>query len=305
MAAIPTSFANALQAQPVRFLYRYHLDLLVEGLANLRQTCVAMQVALVLTAEQRLHVANLSDNPYVQLACAYRTLACDHHPIQDLSDAEQQLLYDLLLKVAHEDSRWLAWMRIFNTYPVRYPTLQNALGRALAAVPDFAVAAYVRSIHLFPNKPGLDASRQSVAACLRVFRANASAERRNSLWTLAHERWLAWSFDAANPNQHVLEIMLSELDYAVLGFACEVMDEAERQHVRGRISAELSGLDDGWHSSFSDIISSWNRLLSRFQPYAHASFVATTPEDWFSKNRTYWPFDQTQNRYLMMKYSVI
>lgn len=299
----PPTFANALQAQPVRFLYRYDLDRLVEGLANLRQICVTMQVAQVLTAEQRLRVAILTDNPYVQLASAYRTLAPDRHPIQELSDAEQQLLYDLLLKVAHEGARWHAWMRIFNTYPVRYPTLQTPLGRALAGVQDSAIATYVGSIHLFPKKPGPDPGRQCVAACLRVFRANASAERRNLLWTLAHERWLAWRFDAANPSQHVFEIMWSELDYAVVAHACEVMDESERQNARERISAELSGLDDHWHPSFSDIISSWNRLLSQFQPYAHASLVAGT-EDWLSGNRTYWPFDQTQNKYLMMKYNV-
>jgi hypothetical protein len=61
-------FANTLQMQSVRLLYRYSFSHLIEGSSNLRQTPVAMQLAGVLPVEQRLRLAIGSDNPHIQIA---------------------------------------------------------------------------------------------------------------------------------------------------------------------------------------------------------------------------------------------
>jgi hypothetical protein len=52
----PPMFANALQTEAVRMLYRYNRAGLTQSLAQLRKTAVAMQVAAVLSAEQRLRL---------------------------------------------------------------------------------------------------------------------------------------------------------------------------------------------------------------------------------------------------------
>jgi hypothetical protein len=298
-------FANTLQTQAVRLLYRYCVDRLVQGLANLRQTPIAIQVVDVLTVEQRLRLALASDNPYVQLASAYQTLTGGQRRPENLGSSEQHLLTELLLKVANDAPRWAAWMQIFNTYPIRYPTLQPSLGQALAQVPDAAIGAYVNSIRLYPKQTKPDLGRQSVAECLREFRANASPERRITLWTLAHERWLKWCFNREDANQHLFEIHWCDLDYAVVAYACECMDEAGRNAALETIRAELDTVDNAWHVSFSDLITNWNRLLSRFQPYARAISIVGSEEDWLTEERTYWPFDQSQNEYFKMKYRVM
>ena len=257
-------------------------------------------VAGVLTIEQRLNLAVASDNPYVELACAYRTLA-DWPVPNSLPAAEQNLLTQLLLKVANDGARWLAWMRIFNAYPFKYPALQPPLAAALAAGPEAALDAYINSILLVKMEPG----RQSVATCLREFRAKASTERRAALWTLAYQRWRAWDFAASDPNQHLMAIARSELDYAIVGYACECMDEAQRRKAVQETAGRVFALDDDWHASFTDMLTSWNRLLSQFQPYARAIRVAGTGVDWLCEiEETYWPFDQAQHSYLMMKYRV-
>ncbi len=275
-------------------LYRYWGDRLVQGLANLHQTPVAMQVVDVLTVEQRLRLSLVSDNPYVQLASTYQTLTGGRRRPEKLCSSEQQLLSELLLKVATDDPRWAAWMQIFNTYPIRCRTLQPSLGQALAQVPDAAIGTYVNSIWLYPKQTIPDLGRQSVAECLREFRANASPERRTTLWALAHERWLNWCFNREDPNQHLFKIHWCDLDYAVVAYACECMDEAGRTAALETIRAELGTLDDAWHASFSDLITNWNRLLSRFQPYARAVSIIGSKEDWLTEERTYRPFDQSQ-----------
>lgn len=300
----PPSFSNTLQVQSVRFLYRYSLDRLAQALANIRQTAIAMHVAGALSIEQRLHLALASDSPYVQLAAVYRTLTDDRR-LRHLGSDRSDLLTDLLLKVAADNSRWAAWMRIFSTYPNRFPTLLKPLGRALAQAPPAAIGPYVNSIWLIPAQTHADLGRNFVAECLREFRAYASPERRALLWSTAHERWLNWNFNRAEPNQHLTEICWSNLDYAVIGYAVECMDGAGRKAIGDAIFLEISTLEDVWRASLTDVVSEWNRLLSKFQPYARALVVVASDEDWLTQNRTYWPFDNDKNRYVMMKFNVM
>jgi hypothetical protein len=233
----------------------------------------------------------------------YRTLTDQRGArIRQLADNDQYLLTELLLKVANDSARWAAWMQVFNAYPVRYPALQAPLGRALAKARDAAIDSYVRSIWLHAKQPQPDPGRRSVAECLREFCINASPERHATLWTLAHKRWLDWCFNKADPNQHVLGINWCDLDYALVAYATECMDEATRNQTMESIRAELLTLEHHWHESFTDILTSWNRLLSQFQPYAHATFVAKNGGDWLPETKTYLPFEPSQNDYLMMMY---
>ncbi len=222
--------------------------------------------------------------------------------LEKLSTSEQQLATSLLLKVASDGPRWLAWMRIFNAYPVRYPALQVPLGHALADVPDPAIDSYVNELVLLKRPTLQDGARQIAAECLRAFRAKATPERRILLWGRVYHRWSNWSFDQANSNSHLFAIASSDLDYGIVAFACECMNEGDRTRVMGEIAEESERMDKKWHGSATDILTAWNRLLSRFQPYAHASQVATNGGDWLNQITTYFPFDPAANEYLMMKY---
>ncbi|MGA3310268.1 MAG: hypothetical protein ABSD08_16910 [Xanthobacteraceae bacterium] len=292
-------FANTLQIQAVRLLYRYSFARLVEGLASLHQTPVTMQVAGVLSAEQRLRLAIGSDNPHVQIAAMYRTLTDDRSP-QKLTDLDRDLLTELLLKVANDTSRWAEWMKVF----VGYPALQISLGRALAKGPDAAIDGYVNSIWLVPRPIQFNTSRRLVAECLREFRAYASSERRRALWTRAHERWLHWDFDRANSSQHLTAINRSDLDYAIVGYASECMDEVGREAALNGVRAEAQSLEHYWHGSFNDILGNWYRLVSKFQPYAHASYVVANDEDWSAEARIYFLIDPSVSQYILMMYNM-
>jgi hypothetical protein len=297
---------NTLQLQSVRLLYRYSFARLLDGLSKLSQTPVAMQLAVALTVEKRFRLAVDSDNPRIQIAALYRTLTDERGP-QPFTDSDRTLLTELLLKVANDTSRWTAWMKIF----AGYPAINLPLGQALAKVPDPAIAGYVNSIRLYPKliqplQPVLapDTSRRSVAECLQEFRANATPERRKALWTCAHERWLQWDFNRADPNQHLTAMSRSDLDYALVGNASECMDEAGREAALNSIRAEVQTLEDHWHASFTDVLAECYRLLSRFQLYGHACNVVANGEDWLTDSRVYFPFEPSQNGYFMMKYNM-
>lgn len=295
-------FPNVLQIQAVRCLFRCGVTCLADALENLSQTAVGMAVASTLSTRETLGLAVASAHPYVQFCCLYQVLSNHTTSKQPLSVDQEQLLTKLLLKVADDGPMWAAWMEAFNAYPLRHPTLQTALGIALADGPDTAVEPYVKSIVLYPKQAPADAGRQAVAACLRAFRSKASLARRKELWTLAHKRWTDWEFNRADSSQHLFNINWSELDYAIVGYACECLDATGKSDAMNLIIRKLEVLEKDWYASITDIVTAWNRLLSAFQPYAHAQEAFSSGGDWLSGSQQYMPFDPVKNQYVMMKY---
>lgn len=291
---------SALINQTVRCVNRYGFEELLAAVANLRQTVATNQIAAALSVADRLQLGIASDNPYAQFSCVFQTVFKQRNA-SELSSPEKQLLADLLTKVAGDADRWRSWMQAFNRLPTWFAPLHVPLGRALAVVPDVAVASYVDAINLSVMTPQ---TRQCVADCCRSFGQVADLPRRSLLWSRAYERWAGWNFDAAVQGKHLVNIAASELDFAVVGYAVECLDGAQRDARTEAITRQLTVLDDEWHGTFSDCLTSWNRLLSQFQPYAHAVKTIASGEDWLAENRHYYPFDPKEQEYLTMMYRV-
>jgi hypothetical protein len=293
---------SALQTQAVRFLSCADLARLAKAVVNVKQVAVAMMVAQILDTHHRLLLALASGNHFIEFSCAYVTLNGRRLRPTSLS-GEAGLFTRLLAKIAPDAMRWRGWMTVFNTYPVRYPALHPCLGEALASAPETAIDAYVNTIHLFPHPVSqADEGRRNVAVCLRAFRTRASADQRRLLWQRAHKRWLAWRFDAADNNTHLLAVSRSELDYAIVGFAMECLDSTAQTEALTEIGSWLRAMEYAWYKSEADIKSAWFRELSIFQPYAHAVQVGATTEDWLIETRVYCPSEVANNPYLKLRY---
>ena len=300
--------ASTLQTQAAHFLYRYATNDLVQAISNVRRIVPAMQIAGAFGIDQRLTLALASENPYLQLAVAYRTVTTPRNPrgrSEGLEAQDQQRLSDLLIKVANDGARWQAWMQIFNTYPVRFPMLQGPLGAALAKAPDSALEPYVKAIWLYPKQAQGDPGRLCVADCLMEFRATATAERRKALWTVAHSHWLEWNFNEHDPNQHMMWVGWCDLDFALVSYACECMSSSEREDMIQAIGRDLQSFDKRWYASYTDVISAWNRLLSHLQPYARASRLPPKDDDWLTDNQVCYPFDPATDKYTVLKYRIV
>lgn len=293
-AIIPSVF----QVQAARCLYRFGFESLVQTLNGTNQTILAMQFADSLTIDQRLILGIASNNPYIQFGCVYQTF---YHwsKTNGLGYEEQQPLKQLLLRVADDGSRWAKWMQVFNRYPLRYPAMQQALGEVLAVASETSINAYIESIDLSTT---CDGSRRSVAECLRAFRTVAHPDRANAMWRLAYQRWSHWQFELTNKDKYLFEISCSELDYAIVAYAIECMTEKERDEVLSKLTGALHVVCNTWHASLSDCITYWNRLLSQFQPYAHAAQVTRLEESWLMEGKHYLPYEPQNELYLPMMF---
>lgn len=294
---------SVLYTQSVRCLYKCGIANLVDATASLSQTISVLQIANTLPVEQRLQLAERSENPYIHFGCAYQTLL-GNEPARQLSLKEQQLFTALLIKVARHETKWRDWMLTFNTYPLRTPQLQIPLGKALAKISESAIYAYVDSIVLQTKTAEPNPSRTCVAECLREFRAESNLDRRALLWTWAHKRWHEWNFDQKNTNSNLFKINWSDLDYAIVGYACECMSDDSRTKTMNKMIDELQSIDNTWHTSSLSIITAWNRTLSSFQPYAHASTVSNNHGDWLTETATYLPYNPEKDEYAVMKYNL-
>ncbi|MEH2480201.1 hypothetical protein V1282_003558 [Nitrobacteraceae bacterium AZCC 2146] len=290
-----------LQIQAIRFLAHIDMARLVAAVAGIKQLAAAMLVAQVLDVEPRLELASASENHFVEFACAYETFnGRRKRPPAPLPQAA--LLSRLLRKVADDGPRWRGWMDVFNAYPIRYPALHPCLGEALATAPRAAIEAYVDSMRLSPQPHDrIDEGRRNVAACLRVFRDLASDEQRRLLWARAHDRWSEWAFDAANEDAHLLGISRSEIDYAVVGFAVECLDDAGKAEMLAAMTSRLAMIEDSWHASGTDIRTAWFRALSCFQPYAHATYLGPT-DDWLPESHACYPPEIADDAFFALRY---
>ncbi len=292
---------SVFQMQAVRCLYRFGFDSLVKTLNSTHQIIPAMQFADSLDVEQRFCLGVASSNPYIQFGCVFQTFF--HSSKADcLSPKEHQLLKKLLLKVAGDEPRWAKWMQVFNRYPVRYPTMQQALGEILAVAPEASIHAYIESINL--STACGEGGRRSVAECLRAFRATAAPDRAKTMWRSAYQRWSKWQFELNSEDKYLFEISWSELDYAVVTYAIECMNEHERDAELSKLNDALRVVNNTWHTSLSDCITCWNRLLSQFQPYAHAAQVTRLEEEWLMEGKHYLPYEPKNELYLPMMFHV-
>ncbi len=291
--------SNAFVTQIVRCLYRFAFDKVTIALEAIKSTPNTMQFLAGLSAEARFRLALATDNPYTSLSAMYLSLSSQIWA-KPLSEQDTALLTQLLVKVATDSELWVKWMAAFNYYP--HPNLQPALGKALGSISDAALTAYVESLHLMPIplRGGLASIRQTVATCLSVFRMYADSDQQRLLWTLAHERWRQWRFDAANRKAHLFECARSPLDFALVGYACDCMSETEREAAIAMLFDELKCLSETWHESISDFTTAWSRLISLFQPYAHARNIVATGGDWLVLDRVYFPYDPKTEHYLVM-----
>ena len=173
-------FINSFQTQLVRCLCRFDSRRLLEALACVDSFQTAFVVAQALTVRDRLSLGVQTNNVKVRFASVFSTLHAWPR-LTTLEEDEKSLLAELLAKVAADDREWRQWMSAFNRFPIRYPLLQAALGKALASSSDSSFMAYVESVHLFPGNVG---DRGAIGVCLQAFADFAPPDRRRLMWSL-------------------------------------------------------------------------------------------------------------------------
>jgi hypothetical protein len=290
---------RTIAMQAAQYLHRFFPDAFVEVISSARQTLFVAQLLEPFSGAVACEIALRSGNPYAEFVVTYRYAARDRTNKGESEEPHfQTLMSDLLVKVALDAPRWISWVQAFCRYPQYFPSIAKALGLALARVPANSIGSYTDAITLTSMR---SVGRTVVGETLAAFRKEASIEQRKALWKRAFDRWEEWRFGAHMPGIAFHQIAFSELDYAIVGYALECMSENQRQQELADIKRKLGGLVDQWFRTSSDFGKEKYVLLSRCQPFAHAT---TAPADWLA-TRAYLPYDPEKDRYAAFVFGII
>lgn len=296
---MPPSF---IFTQAIICLAHYSFDQVVLVADSVSQTIKAMIISKALSPNMRLRLAAASSSPYIEFCCVYAATTALGR-VQPLQPIDPKLLVPILVKVSADGKKWDAWMEAFNHWPTRFPSIHAALGEALALMSEDALQSYIESTNMLTLDASNDEGRQLTTDCLRAFKSNANVEKRRYLWKLAYNKWSIWDFNPSCLGQ-INKICYSVLDYAVVGYLVECMDEDKCRTARDGVTTLLCSVDEAWYVSVSDCITEWNRLLSKFQLYAHAVNTQETGEDWLRGSKEYWPFKKNDEKYLCQMFYI-
>ncbi|MDQ0701972.1 hypothetical protein QF043_000764 [Pseudomonas sp. W3I7] len=286
-------------AQAAQCLDRFSPQRLITAVSGLQQTLSIMGVVLSLNTNSALRLGSGSSNPHVQFATTYISTSnmANREPLDETC---KKFLVQILKSVSEDTPRWAAWMRVFNLFPSRYQELQIPLGCVLADANDAALESYVDAISL--HWSGLQ-TRFSIADCLRSFRNIAKAKKRKTMWNFAFQRWKSWRFGLNGSTENLIKISRCELDFALVGYAVECLNDAQREQMVGSLTTKLQNVENNWHPAITDCHSEWNAVLSEMQPLFLAISVAGTEADWIDKEPTMrLPFDPDKEAYVTLKY---
>jgi hypothetical protein len=285
--------------QAAQCLDRFAPARLVQAVSALRQTAPIMNVLLSLTPNASLRLGCRSTNPHVQFATAYMSVSQRTCRVP-LSDDSKEYLVQLLRNISEDAPRWAAWMRVFNFFPSGFPELQTPLGRVLADANETALQAYVDAISLHCSG---QQGRYPVADCLRAFRKLAEVEKRKALWVFAYERWMSWRFGINGAADSLSKIARCELDYALVGYAVECLNDVQRQNMIASLITQLQTVENDWYPGITDCLSERNVVLSEMQPLFLAMSIVGTQDDWIDKGATMrLPFDPDREAYVTLKF---
>ncbi|MBM3069874.1 hypothetical protein [Lelliottia sp. RWM.1] len=178
----------------------------------------------------------------------------------------------LLLNIFNDFELTRHIMKIFNTYPLRYPYLQQFLGKALASKEsELLIKLYFDSISLSLSDSTADnASRKAVSECMRVLSLHATDLFRKSCWRIAHEIWGEWLFVNKNNQDFIHGIKVCEIDFAITMYYIECCTSNVRELEITKLIGEMSDFSSQWFKSSSEMISYWYIRLSILQPIFHA-----------------------------------
>ena len=157
-------------------------------------------------------------------------------------------------------------MQAFAAHPYQTSQMQTAIGLCLATSDEAALRAYIDAIYIQSSWLG----RDEVKACLGAFANSVSLRRRQAAWRLAFARWSDWNFGERDGHTTPTEISLSNMDFAIVGYAVECLTPEEREtHIAGCLDM-IGRAEHVWHRSQLKHMHYIYRALCRFQPFAHA-----------------------------------
>ncbi|CZY54582.1 hypothetical protein [Enterobacter hormaechei] len=291
-------FLNHYIKSSVDFLYYNCREMLIDALNRHRDVPVLWGVFDYLGEDKALDLA-ISTNS----ACINFYTIASIFPFNRIRKEKinKDRISELLLNVFVNLELSGHFMKIFNTFPSRYPTLQQPLGKALASIKsEGLMTLYFNSISLHLYELNSDnGGRKAVSECMSEFSLYAEQSFRMSTWKIAYELWREWFQIKELKAEFLNEIKVCDIDYAITMYYLECCTKEEREAIMLDIINEMKGFSSRWYSTSSAMTSFWYTKLCVLQPVSHAENIAYDVHLPIAMlGRTYMPICFQENEYI-------
>jgi len=244
-----------------------------------------------LSPSRILNLTYESNDDYIIFCTLSALFPFEHPPLSSLTDNEEQLVALLLYKPEYEKSFLIEILKIFNTYPIRYPTLQRSLGKALAiSNSESYINLYCTSLSLHPLNCN-DKGREHIKLCLEEFNKIAADELKNKLYAIIFKLWTEWNFNI-HKNDHLFNIKFSLLDYAIVKYYKTTLSDEEISILIEKKIEEILDINNNWYKNYSKFITQWYCYLSTLQPLFHLQALKNDTEPNYLQVNTEYQFEK-------------
>lgn len=219
-----------------------------------------------------LNLTHESDTPHIIFCTLSSLFPFESRERPFLTENENTLVTNILIKCSYKKEFWYEILKIFNTYPLRYPTLQKNLGKALAIINDeTCINIYIDTLYLYPINSN-DEGRNCIKICLEEFERLASNKLKIFLYTKAFNVWMEWKFDIPKTG-YLFNIKFSLLDFAIVKYYKNTCSDEKINFIIKDKIEEMWDIDNNWYKSSTEFTAQWYWYLSSLQPLFHLQML--------------------------------
>lgn len=247
-------------------------------LCNSTNTIKIYYLSSCIHQEKIISLIKLLDSLYVSRVLIFYCINSISNPTKNISLNNDGFIVELF-KLIYANGDFNYWMIYVNSYPCRFPSIQVALGKALAIINEpVALDSYIDSIKLHCNdlEHARVNSRECVRDCLSSFKLHSNPQIQFYCWEKSYKTWVDWSFNEKT-SEHMFSISSSEIDYPAIQYFMNVMNSNERQDYIVKTQGKLISIDNIWHDSKPTLISHYYRYISMLQLPYHAIHALKRP----------------------------
>lgn len=273
--------ANTFQHQIFLFLLNYSNELLLSAATEYEDFISLMLICREhsFSLGQRFQLALNTTNNLFRFALLF-SLELNNSKYDGLTELEADCFALILKKCGNNSCILKQWFTIFNRYLIRYPIFSEGFGVYLAKYASeiemdlFVESQRIQAIRIEKDAYGVGDTRLILNKTFQKFSELAELELRKILWNKCYQKWKEWNFGSGGDYYFLNEIHLTNIDYALIGYFVECIDQSDREVTVQAILLDIDNIfTNNWYASVSEMMNNYYNLLSKLQPVCQADII--------------------------------
>jgi len=254
---------NCFIEETVSFLFWADQDRLINTFNEQNDVIQTYYLLQGLTISEKLLICSKTSNQFVLFECIHEVV----NNRMDLSLTEVDMLAQCIVRFAQEfESSWESFLSYFNSYPIRFPKLQQSLGQALAYLDENQLRKYIDSLKI--TEHGTDSLH--ICNCVKAFLEKSQPNKQYFLLNLFFQRWDAFMSLGLEGSFNVFNLFKTEIFSLTIYYISNNFSEQKLVDEIEKIIPRLKSINSIWFASKILQLSYFHIFLSKLLVFSVA-----------------------------------